>query len=450
MRLLGLKVAAHRGDGTRVRGAARVRARASTPRIDWKHSARHRKLLVKEFRTERNHQVVLAFDTGHLMREPIARLPAARPRDQRRRCCSPGSPCAPATSSACSASTPPRAAVAGPAAACARSPRSSAPAPSSTIAATRPTTRSGSPSCTPRLRRRALVVLFTDFVDTVTAELMIDNLRRARAPPPRAVRQSGTARCSAPLAPSRLGFDDPRRRRGRRATSGATASVVLERLRAPRRCTASTRRRRPLGRRWSTATSTSSGGSCCDGRRRAVRDAAQQRLPARARGGPGASSKGSSAKAEARPGHAGRASSSACRCSTPPGVLALGRAQHRARPRPAALSREPEPARPPASTGRAGLARGARDFLVRGFRRPCAAAGPPLLALLVMLAGSPPAPAGARRRRLVERAGPGRAGRDAARPARARPAQAELRTLAGLANAHGFRQRAVRHNTLIG
>ena len=42
--------------------------------IDWKHSARHRKLLSKEFRIERNHQIVLAFDTGHLMAEPIGKL----------------------------------------------------------------------------------------------------------------------------------------------------------------------------------------------------------------------------------------------------------------------------------------------------------------------------------------------------------------------------------------
>ena len=42
--------------------------------IDWKQSARHRKLLSKEFRIERNHQVVLAYDTGHLMLEPIEGL----------------------------------------------------------------------------------------------------------------------------------------------------------------------------------------------------------------------------------------------------------------------------------------------------------------------------------------------------------------------------------------
>ena len=43
--------------------------------IDWKHSARHRKLVCKEFRTERNHQIVLAFDTGHLMQEPLDGIP---------------------------------------------------------------------------------------------------------------------------------------------------------------------------------------------------------------------------------------------------------------------------------------------------------------------------------------------------------------------------------------
>ena len=45
--------------------------------IDWKASARHRQLLVREFRAEKNRQVVLALDTGHLMSEPlegIARL----------------------------------------------------------------------------------------------------------------------------------------------------------------------------------------------------------------------------------------------------------------------------------------------------------------------------------------------------------------------------------------
>jgi uncharacterized protein (DUF58 family) len=43
--------------------------------IDWKHSARHRKLLCKEFQVERNQQIVLAFDTGRLMSEPLDGIP---------------------------------------------------------------------------------------------------------------------------------------------------------------------------------------------------------------------------------------------------------------------------------------------------------------------------------------------------------------------------------------
>jgi uncharacterized protein (DUF58 family) len=39
--------------------------------IDWKRSARHKKLLVKEFVQERNHHVMLCFDAGRLMTEPV-------------------------------------------------------------------------------------------------------------------------------------------------------------------------------------------------------------------------------------------------------------------------------------------------------------------------------------------------------------------------------------------
>ncbi|MDR1167032.1 MAG: DUF58 domain-containing protein [Deltaproteobacteria bacterium] len=43
--------------------------------IDWKRSARHHRLLAKEFRTERNHQIMLAFDLGRLASEPIDSVP---------------------------------------------------------------------------------------------------------------------------------------------------------------------------------------------------------------------------------------------------------------------------------------------------------------------------------------------------------------------------------------
>lgn len=43
--------------------------------IDWKRSARHRSLVSKEVRAERNHHVIIALDNGYLMREEIAGLP---------------------------------------------------------------------------------------------------------------------------------------------------------------------------------------------------------------------------------------------------------------------------------------------------------------------------------------------------------------------------------------
>src|SRR3546814_18060177 len=43
--------------------------------IDWKQSARHLKLHAKEFRTERNNQIVFAIDAGRQMTDPIAGPP---------------------------------------------------------------------------------------------------------------------------------------------------------------------------------------------------------------------------------------------------------------------------------------------------------------------------------------------------------------------------------------
>ncbi|RBW53458.1 DUF58 domain-containing protein [Ruegeria sp. A3M17] len=43
--------------------------------IDWKRSAKRRGLVAKELRSERNHHVIVALDNGYLMREEIAGLP---------------------------------------------------------------------------------------------------------------------------------------------------------------------------------------------------------------------------------------------------------------------------------------------------------------------------------------------------------------------------------------
>ena len=68
---LGIKPESRVGQGSEFEAMRDYVAGLDHRWIDWKHSARHRMLVCKEFRTERNHQVILAFDTGHLMSEPV-------------------------------------------------------------------------------------------------------------------------------------------------------------------------------------------------------------------------------------------------------------------------------------------------------------------------------------------------------------------------------------------
>lgn len=67
----GQKIQQERGEGTEFDALADFTAGMDKRAIDWKHSARHNTLLAKEFRTERNHSIVFALDSGHLMCEPI-------------------------------------------------------------------------------------------------------------------------------------------------------------------------------------------------------------------------------------------------------------------------------------------------------------------------------------------------------------------------------------------
>lgn len=178
--LHGLKAQTMRGEGTEFE-ALRDYAPGHDPRhVDWKRSAHHRKLVAKEFQTERNHHVVLAFDTGRLMRETIggiARLDHAI-----------NSGLALASialrggdlvglygfDAAPRAWTAPVRGLGG----LARLQRATA------SLAYRPDEANytlGLAELGSRLRRRALVVLFTEFTDTITAELMIESLGRVAA-----------------------------------------------------------------------------------------------------------------------------------------------------------------------------------------------------------------------------------------------------------------------------
>jgi uncharacterized protein (DUF58 family) len=71
----GLKIERYRGDGTELDSLREHAAGDDRRSIDWKASARHKKLVARQFRAERNHQVLIAIDTGHLMCEPLAGIP---------------------------------------------------------------------------------------------------------------------------------------------------------------------------------------------------------------------------------------------------------------------------------------------------------------------------------------------------------------------------------------
>ncbi len=73
--LFGIKAQIDTGEGAEFHALRDFQAGMDRRTVDWKQSARHLALLAKEFRTERNHQVILALDAGRVMCEPIAGAP---------------------------------------------------------------------------------------------------------------------------------------------------------------------------------------------------------------------------------------------------------------------------------------------------------------------------------------------------------------------------------------
>ncbi len=173
----GLKTQHFVGDGSEFDALREYRAGLDPRAIDWKASARHHKLITRDFRAERNHQLILAFDTGYLMGEPLAGVPKldrainaglllafyslrAGDRvglfgfDQKVRL-----------------QVDPRAGI--------RSMQLLQRKAAELDYSTEETNFTlGLTQLATRLRRRSMVVVLTDFVDTTTAELMVENLQR--------------------------------------------------------------------------------------------------------------------------------------------------------------------------------------------------------------------------------------------------------------------------------
>ena len=64
-----------RGEGTQFEALSEYQPGMDRRRIDWKASARHTKLYARENESERDNQIVFAFDCGQAMCEPIDGLP---------------------------------------------------------------------------------------------------------------------------------------------------------------------------------------------------------------------------------------------------------------------------------------------------------------------------------------------------------------------------------------
>jgi uncharacterized protein (DUF58 family) len=71
----GLKTQPFSGEGSEFDSLVEFTHGMDNRLIDWKRSARHLALLAKEFRQEKNHQIILGFDIGRLTTEPLEGLP---------------------------------------------------------------------------------------------------------------------------------------------------------------------------------------------------------------------------------------------------------------------------------------------------------------------------------------------------------------------------------------
>jgi uncharacterized protein (DUF58 family) len=173
----GVRAQLEQGEGSEFQSLREFQTGMDPRGIDWKQTARHGKLLAKEFRTERNHPIVFALDTGRLMCEPMAGLPrvdhalngalvmayvALKSGDR---------------VGFFAFDAKPRLST-GTVAGVGAFPMLQRLAASIDYSAEETNFTLGLTQLSGALERRALVVVFTDFADATSAELMIENVAR--------------------------------------------------------------------------------------------------------------------------------------------------------------------------------------------------------------------------------------------------------------------------------
>ncbi|MDT8280758.1 MAG: DUF58 domain-containing protein [Erythrobacter sp.] len=174
---LGLINRRIRGEGTQFEALAEYEPGMDRRRIDWKASARHTRLFARENESERNNQIVFAFDCGQAMCEPVDGLPRIDRAVSAALTCAyvvlkGGDKCALfGFAQAPQIMTP----FIGDARAFHRLQSAAA---GLDYQAVEPNFTLALATLTSKLKRRSLVVLFSDFTDPTSAELMVESLGR--------------------------------------------------------------------------------------------------------------------------------------------------------------------------------------------------------------------------------------------------------------------------------
>lgn len=166
-----------RGEGTQFEALSEYEAGMDRRRIDWKASARHTRLYARENESERNNQIVFAFDCGQAMCEALD----GQPRIDR-------AVTAALTCAYVALKSGDKCALFG----FAQTPqlltpfisdarafhRLQAAAASLDYASAEPNFTLALATLTAKLKRRSLIVLFSDFTDPTAAELMVESIGR--------------------------------------------------------------------------------------------------------------------------------------------------------------------------------------------------------------------------------------------------------------------------------
>jgi uncharacterized protein (DUF58 family) len=175
--IYGIKAQHQKGEGAEFEALREYMPGLDSRFIDWKHSARHRKLVCKEFRTERNHQVIMAFDTGYLMLEPVDGLTRLDHAINAALVLAWVSLQGGDLVGTYGFDAVVRQYV-GPQRGVSSFPRIQRATAELEYQHNETNFTLGLAELNARLKRRALVILFTDFVDTITAELLIESMQR--------------------------------------------------------------------------------------------------------------------------------------------------------------------------------------------------------------------------------------------------------------------------------